>query len=504
MCFAGDNWLTARASVLLIGALSAMLLAAGCPRGKGGDDDGGGPASKPPPPVRMMVVGDDDLAAAIEREWKASGRGEFELQVIRPGNLANVARLPADVIIYPSGMVGELRQRSLIAPMPAWTADSDQLNRADILPLIRKVETTWGHELVAVPFGSPQFAVLYRKDILKKLKQEPPATWQQFDKLAVIIGDSKQITDLRDVNSPAWQPVAQPLAKGWAGQVFLARAAPYVRHPDHYSALFDYQTMAPLIDDEPFVRALEEMVRTAAPASLEDTPATVRRKLLHGECVLAITWPTRTVDWPHGEKAMDVPLGCTELPGTIDVYNFAKSRWETREEAQRVPLLAVSGYMGSISASARHTRSAADALVWLTSTETGQNISAASGACSPYRTSQLSSAASWVSRDFGSDVAADYADALQAANARSLWLCSPHPRPRRIPGRPRRSRPHRRNGRETPATRPGRRGGPVAANHREIRRRKAAQSVYAQLGARAVANAALSGLFACGIIRTIR
>lgn len=425
MCFAGDNWLIPRATTLLIGALLA-----GCPGGSGGDDAGGTSTSKPPPPVRLMVVGDDDLAAAIEREWTASGRGEFELQVARPADLENVARLPADVVIYPSGMVGELRERRLVAALPDWTTDGDGLNRGDILPLVRKAETTWGHELVAAPFGSPQLAVLYRKDILEKLKQKPPATWQQFDELAALIADSHEIADLSGVDSSAWQPVAQPLAKGWAGQVFLARAAPYVRHPDHYSALFDYQTMQPLIDGEPFVRALEEVVRTSAQASLEDTSATVAQRLLRGECALALTWPTRTVDWPEGEKSIDAPLGCVEMPGTMDVYNFAKTGWESRDQPQHVPLLAVSGYMGSVSASARHTRSAAEALVWLTSAETGQNISAASGACSPYRTSQMSSAASWVSRDFGSDVAAEYADALQAANARSLWLSSP-----RIPGR---------------------------------------------------------------------
>ena len=59
----------------------------------------------------------------------------------------------------------------------------------------------------------------------------------------------------------AW--LAGAAGPGWAGIVLLARAAPYATHPSNYSKLFSIETMEPLVDGPPFVRALEELVATA-------------------------------------------------------------------------------------------------------------------------------------------------------------------------------------------------------------------------------------------------
>ena len=61
----------------------------------------------------------------------------------------------------------------------------------------------------------------------------------------------------------AWCGTIEPLAPGWAGLVLLARAAPYAKHRDNYSALFDIETMEPLVAGPPFVQALEELVAAA-------------------------------------------------------------------------------------------------------------------------------------------------------------------------------------------------------------------------------------------------
>ena len=55
----------------------------------------------------------------------------------------------------------------------------------------------------------------------------------------------------------------EPLARGWAGLVLLARAAAYAKERDNYTTLFDEKTLEPAIAGPPFVRALEELVAAA-------------------------------------------------------------------------------------------------------------------------------------------------------------------------------------------------------------------------------------------------
>ena len=67
--------------------------------------------------------------------------------------------------------------------------------------------------------------------------------------------------------------------------MLLARAAAYAKHRDQYSALFNVETMEPLVAGPPFVHALEELVAAAklGPADpLGYDPAAARAGLLEG------------------------------------------------------------------------------------------------------------------------------------------------------------------------------------------------------------------------------
>lgn len=414
--------------------IAAALLSAlcGCP-----PSQSNAPADKHParrhPTVRLLIIDDQPLVKAIEREWKASGRGEIEIRSASAKDLDETKRLAADCIIYPSAMLGDLAQRHLIAPLPYPSVNSEDLARSDILPMVRLRETTWGSQVMAVPFGSPQLMLLYRKDILEQLGRSPPATWPEYHELASLAADAQEQHIAGNGGSQSWQPVAEPLAKGWAGQLLLARAAAYARHPNHYSAVFDYRTMEPLIDGPPYVRALEELQSVAQllPSSaLQTTPADAQRRLLSGQCAMAITWPTRELNAVALEHSGEPALRCAELPGSPDVYNNQAGQWQSLDEVSRVPLLGISGRLGSITTSARHTRAAADTLLWLVSKEKGPLISTQSTACTLYRSSQVPSAHSWVAPEYGSDFASEYGRALQRSNGRPLSLQSP-----RLPGR---------------------------------------------------------------------
>lgn len=410
-------------------ALGLTLLLVGCPGGEKSDAE---PSSSTDsvPTLRILVLDDEQLADAIERQWAASERGDLTLTVASLSSIENTKRLPADCVIYPTSSLGELAERRLIRPLPEATVASETLNREDIFPLVRRHETTWGTQVYAVPFGSPQLVLLYRTDVLKRLGRSAPATWSEYDELVRLLRKTDGIDDLSNIDRDRWRPGVEPLADGWAGKTLLARAAAYARDRQDVSALFDYETMTPRIDGPPFVRALSELTAAAedAPtAALATTPELARESLLAGRCALAITWPVKHVD---AKADANVPLAVAPLPGAAEVYHRQKRSWDERDEPSRVPLLGISGRLGSVTSSARHTRAAADALVWLSGADKGSLVAAQSDACSLCRSSQVREGQSWVSPAFGRETGKQYADILQEDKSKSLWIISP-----RIAGR---------------------------------------------------------------------
>jgi ABC-type glycerol-3-phosphate transport system substrate-binding protein len=407
------------AMILAISALA--LFTAGCPNGSPVADPSA--ATDAPPTVRLLVVDDAELATAIEREWKASGRGDLDIAQANAADLAETKRLSADVVIYPAAMLGDLAERHLIVPLPTAAIDDETFAQADIFPLLRRRECTWGEKVYAVPFGSPQLMLLVRKDLLEKIGATPPTTWTEYQEL---------IASLAANQAEGWPALAtvEPLAEGWGARLLLARAAVYSRHPNQYSALFDYQTMEPLIASPPYVRAIENLVaaqRASSGVSQPLTPAVCEQFLLDGNSAMAITWPTRKPSASAANESFS--LGCIELPGARQQYDAGSNQWTDVAETSRVPLLGVSGRLGSITSSARHTRAASDALLWLAGKEKGPLIASQSVNCTLSRSSQVPQASRFISDRYDGAFANEYGAALEDANERRLSMEMP-----RIPG----------------------------------------------------------------------
>ena len=77
------------------------------------------------------------------------------------------------------------------------------------------------------------------------------------------LADRAALGDFAPPADQPWRAAIEPLADGWAGQLLLARAAAYAMHRDQVSPLFRFDTMAPLIDQPPYVRASKELVAAA-------------------------------------------------------------------------------------------------------------------------------------------------------------------------------------------------------------------------------------------------
>src|SRR2546421_11985313 len=102
-------------------------------------------------------------------------------------------------------------------------------------------------------------------------------------------------------------------------------------HRETVSPLFRFDTMTPLIDQQPYVRALEELVAAAKLGSFGDsrlTPAEAWGALMNGECAMALTWALA-----GGEVAnSSAKIAFAPMPGSNQTYRLATKSWENRGE----------------------------------------------------------------------------------------------------------------------------------------------------------------------------
>ena len=384
-----------------------------------------------------MVIDDAPLAEAVKLAWDSRVGGDTKVIEITAAELleAERKRLNADIVLYPSYLLGELAERKLIEPIDSENTADPLFDRQSIFELIRLREINWGNAVYAVPLGSPQFTLLYRKDVFAKLQLEPPRTWGEYQTLASRLTDRSAIEDLASPSDESWSGTVEPLAATWAGPMLLARAAAYARHRNQYSTLFDFNSMAPLIASPPFERALEELATaaTANSAETKHTPESARRRFLEGNSAMAITWPSQSKD-VSAESSLDNNdrIGVVELPGSTEVYNFQTKTWGERgpDESSRVSLIAIDGRLGSVTKSCHRKKQALGMLFMISGDELGTTISPTSTHTALYRETQLEQASAWVNRELDGNAAREYGEVLQSAQNRASWLDAI-----RIPGR---------------------------------------------------------------------
>ena len=379
--------------------------------------------------LKLTVAGDPELAAAVTRlqgELNSQTGAEVEILQIAEKDLADSLskNIPADAVLCDPRFIALFAEQKTIVPVPASMHKTAQW--ADIFDLLRQQEVGWGGEVVAVPFGSPMFVIYYRVDLLEQLNRKPPQNWAEYQELAKLLAGMKQST----AESP-WSGTAEPLGPGWAGLVLLARAAPYAKHRDNYSTLFNIKTIEPLVAGPPMVRALEELVAAAKLGSseaLQSDPAAVRAAFWQGKCGMAIAWPSAADRHPAEKSAAagqsQIPVGFFQLPGSNKAYNINNQAWETRaeDENHRVPFLSLAGRVGMVSKQSTQQEAAFQLLLWLSGEQNSTQISPFSPATTLFRRSHLKQPMLWVEKAVPPAAAAKYAESAADTLHSEQWL----------------------------------------------------------------------------------
>jgi multiple sugar transport system substrate-binding protein len=275
----------------------------------------------------------------------------------------------------------------------------------DIAPAYRERATRYGIDRMALPYGGSALVLVYRRDAFgreanqaaakqKGMVLEPPTTWPQLDALARFF----QGRDWNGDGAPDYG-IALVLgrdAEGVGNATFLARAASLGQHPDHYSFLFDSETMTPRIDTAPFVEALQGLValKAVGPPGMEQfDDSAARESFRTGKVAFLIDRAERAGIWSHGQ-----PLGVAPLPGSERAFEPSLKTWKPvpgRNTPSYLPR--GGGWMIGVHRELSGSRldAALDLAKYLASPENSNRIRAERAfPMLPFRTSQMSQALS--------------------------------------------------------------------------------------------------------------
>ncbi len=432
-----------------------FLFLAGCAT----NDSAPREAAKPLAGVKLTLVVVDDPAIAtairgLRDEWNAQTGSEVEVIETRtpPQKPGDGKESPtADALICPAYLLGPLAEAKRLAAVPPAITRDPQGPWSQTFELLRNQDAVWSNEIYGVPLGSPVFCCYCRADVLEKLHRKPPQTWSEYIEVARLVREAGVKAGRLGAGSVKYAAV-EPLGRGSAGLVLLARAAAYAKQRDNYTTLFDEKTLEPAIDGPPFVRALEELVAAAklGPAEeLDFDPAQARAEFWNGAAAMAISWPTGSKSTkgaatkkadgspaagavPARSASSPLPATIAELPGAAEVFRPSSGTWEPRseEEGRHVPLLGVAGRMGVVLAESRHADAAFQLLLWLTDPRWSSQVFAASPATTLFRRGQVASPMAWVESNVSPAAAKQYADQTAETLSRRQFLAS-----LRLPGR---------------------------------------------------------------------
>lgn len=247
-----------------------------------------------------------------------------------------------DIIEMGSPFEGDVCGKGLASEMPEWV--KTQIEMDDYVGYLQAPVGTWEGKTYRVSIDGDCHNFNYRTDyyaseeIAKAWKDAgndgdwaPPVTWQQVQAQTKFLKTQKD-----PLTSTQAYGYLDPL-KGWGGFGFYflgSRATAYAKHPDDPAFLFDPETMKPRINNEAWVRAIQDVldVIDAQPADQinADPGTTGFQQFLAGTGSMLSWWG----DIGSSAKTSDTSVvgdvtGFSILPGSDDVWNHKDGKWET-------------------------------------------------------------------------------------------------------------------------------------------------------------------------------
>lgn len=246
-----------------------------------------------------------------------------------------------DIIEMGAPFEGDVCGKGLASEMPDWV--KKLIDMDDYVGYLKAPVGTWDGKTYRISIDGDCHTFSYRKDYFDNAdlaaawksggnqgEWTAPVTWQQVQAATKFLKGKKDPLTGGDAYG-----YLDPL-KGWGGFGFYfleSRATAYAKHPDDKAWLFDPDTMKPRVNNQAFVRAIQDVLDVMADQPADqinaDPGTTAFQQFLAGTGSSLSWWGdvgsmARTSD----TSVVGEVTAFSILPGSDDVWNHAKGDWE--------------------------------------------------------------------------------------------------------------------------------------------------------------------------------
>jgi multiple sugar transport system substrate-binding protein len=304
-----------------------------------------------------------------------------------------------DVVLGASAWLGDFNP--YIEDLTSRIKNDSSLDWKDV---IYQGNGQWAGKQVAMPIDGDNQLMYYRRDIIQDAglsadfqKQfgkalAPPETWDDFMNVARFFGDGKH---------GVYGVVEAYKHGGQAFWYYMSNCVAHCTIPGEKGGLFfDPSNLKPLINDAAHVKGMEnyaEAVKYGPPGMINFDSNEVRQRFAHGEAVLGIDWDdTPIIGELQPDSKVKGKIGSALLPGTNQVWDYKKQKWQTMSKLNRPAWLAYGGWCGTISKKAKNVDLAYKYLSFLASPSFSlKMVTAANSGMNPFRKSHFSDVDAW-------------------------------------------------------------------------------------------------------------
>lgn len=396
--------------------------------------------AKPFEGVNVTVSGPAGQVECIEnwtKQWSEETGGTVTINAVPFADLDSkmlaaqgTGTFLADVYYVGSQTAGQLMANGHLLEVPA---ELEERLGLDAIPdIYNTYQLRWNDTLFGIPWDGDVLMMNYRKDLLSDptymeefeaaygYALAPPDTWEQYGNIAEFFTGKDWDND----GSPNYGLAELPMRRNHAWNGYFSRAAAYAKHPDDPAFFFDPETMTPRINNEGFVKALDEWKTAMAwgpPDMLSFDWAGNAQAFVGGRAALNIQWADigpMSVDPETSVVAGNVGFGVT--PGSMEVWNASTGAWDTLESVNKAPFAGFGGWIFAVPTLTTNADAAFDLATYLGSPEVRVAAVTTPGCGVNPDAEEMLDPAIWVAAGFSEEDAGSYtraiADSIESPN----------------------------------------------------------------------------------------
>ena len=325
-----------------------------------------------------------------------------------------------DIYVIITSWGGSLLGEDQVAVVPDWI--KKQIDWDDVLPVYKNNILTWGNKTYGLPYDGDCINLYYRKDVFENQNNQknflkefgyiltPPKTWKNYEDIAKFFNGWDW-----DNDGKIEYGIAGSRLKGYGTVLqFFTRAAAYSKHPDDCAYYFDIDTMKPRINNEGFIKALEDYIsvmRYAPKEILNFSPGDVRKSFISGDVVMAVDWANMGTMAANSEvSVVRNKVGYSNLPGYDEVFNSRTNRWDSIDNN---PSSISGNWTILVNKNSKYKKLAFEFAAHMTSKElTSKLITVGWTGINPSRYSHFEDLSKWADSGFSQDSAKEYLNVI--------------------------------------------------------------------------------------------